>query len=351
MCSAPSSFTTADLAKHVSGELRGCPDLTISGVNAVGEASAQEITFIGDEEHARRWGETRAGAAVITAGLEPAGHDPQSRALIVVPNAALAMVELLSLFAPAASRPDPGTHPSAVVHAGATLGRDVRIGPHVSIDDQATIGDRVELHSGARIGAGTVIGDDSVLHPNAVVRERCRVGCRVILHANVSIGADGFGFEPAPDGSGQIKVPHIGTVVLEDDVEIGAGACVDRGKFGATVIGADTKIDNLVQIAHNCRIGRRCVIAGLTGIGGSVTIGDGVRIAGAVGVADHVSIGQGATIGARSGVMRDVPPGETQIGTPAYEVGETLRQVAALRKLPDWMRKASRIFKVHQHDQ
>jgi UDP-3-O-[3-hydroxymyristoyl] glucosamine N-acyltransferase len=182
-----------------------------------------------------------------------------------------------------------------------------------------------------------------------VVRERCRLGRRLLLHPNVTIGADGFGYEPAPDGSGLVKVPHIGTVIIEDDVEIGAGSCVDRAKFGATVIGAGTKIDNLVQIAHNCRIGRNCVIAALSGLSGSVTVGDGARIAGAVGIVDHVSIGSGATIGAGAGVMKDVPPGETQLGGPAVEIRQALRQMAAIRKLPDWMQQASRLLKVRQH--
>jgi UDP-3-O-[3-hydroxymyristoyl] glucosamine N-acyltransferase len=349
MSSAPTLYTTADLAQHVSGDLHGRPDLPIAGVNALKEATAREITFITDAAHARQWAEASAGAAVISAGLEPAGHDPESRALIVVPNAALAVVELLRLYAPPAPPPDPGCHPTAVVHAGATIGQDVHLGPHVSIDDEAIIGDRVVLHAGVRVYAGSAIGDDSILHANAVIRERCRLGRRVVLHPNVTIGADGFGYEPAPDGSGLIKVPHIGIVIIEDDVEIGAGTCVDRAKFGATVIGAGTKIDNLVQIGHNCRIGRHCAIAGRAGLSGSVTVGDHARIAGAVGIVDHVSIGSGATIGAAAGVMKDVPPGETHVGSPAAEIRQTLRQWAAVRKLPDWMQQASRLLKVHQH--
>jgi UDP-3-O-[3-hydroxymyristoyl] glucosamine N-acyltransferase len=341
MNSAPSSYTTADLARRVSGDLRGRPDLSITGVNALEEATAREITFIGDEAHARRWAEARAGAAVVSSGLEPAGHDPEARALIVVPSAALAMAQLLRLFAPPPAQLEAGCHPSAVVHPKATVGRDARVGPHASVEAEATIGERVVLHAGVRIGAGARIGDDCVLHANAVVGDRCRLGHRVVLHPNATIGADGFGYEPDPEGRGLIKVPHIGIVSLEDDVEIGAGSCVDRAKFGATVVGAGTKIDNLVQIAHNCRIGRHCVIAALSGIGGSVTLGDGVRIAGAVGVADHLSIGDGATIAAHAGVMRDVPAGETQLGSPAFEIRQALRQMAAVRKLPDWMQRAS----------
>jgi len=221
----------------------------------------------------------------------------------------------------------------------------------VSIDDEAAIGDRVVLHAGVRVYVGARIGDDSVLHGNVVVRERCRLGQRVILHANVSIGTDGFGFEPAADGSGQVKVPHIGTVIIENDVEIGASSCVDRAKFGATVVGTGTKVDNLVQIAHNCRIGRRCVIAALTGISGSATVGDDVRMAGQVGIVDHMSIGSGATIGAQAGVMKDVPAGQSQLGSPADEIHQALRQMAAIRRLPELMQQASRFLKEHNHAQ
>jgi UDP-3-O-[3-hydroxymyristoyl] glucosamine N-acyltransferase len=336
------SYTTADLAERVHGELNGRSDLGIEGVNALDEASERQITFITDKAHADLWAGTRAAAAVITDGLDANGHDPSARALIVVPNASLAMVELLHLFAPPPLLPDTGVHPTAWVHPDAAIGRDVRIGPHVSVDRDASIGDRVVLYAGVRIYAESHVGDDSILHANTVVRERCRLGRRVITHQNVSIGADGFGFEPAPDGSGLLHVPQIGNVELGDDVEIGAATCIDRAKFGTTAIGAGTKIDNLVQIAHNCRIGRSCVIAALCGLAGSVTVGDGVSIGGATAVAPHVTIGNGVSLGACSGVMRDIPPGQTCLGSPATEAREALRQAAALQRLPGWMREVSR---------
>jgi len=336
------SYTTADLTERVHGELNGRSDLGIDGVNALEDASDRQITFITDQAHAGLWAQTRAAAAVITDGVDASGHDPSARALIVVPSASLAMIELLRLFAPPPLLPDAGVHATAWVHPDASIGRDVRIGPHVSVDRGASIGDRVMLHAGVRICAEARIGDDSILHANTVVRERCRLGRRVITHQNVSIGADGFGFEQAPDGSGLLHVPQIGDVELCDDVEIGAATCIDRAKFGTTVIGAGTKIDNLVQIAHNCRIGSSCVIAALSGLAGSVTVGDGVCIGGAVAVSPHVTIGSGATIGACSGVMRDVSPGQTCLGTPATEAREALRQAAALQRLPAWMREVSR---------
>ncbi len=338
-------MTAGRIAGLLHGDLRGPADLPIDGVNSLEAASDREITFLADAAHAGRWSGARAAAAVVSVGLEPADHDASTRAIIVVPSAARAMVDVLALFAPAPPRPEPGIHPAAWVHKDATLGHGTCLGPHVTVDRGAVIGDRVILHAGVRVYPQAVIGDDSVVHANTVIRERCRVGSRVVLHQNVSIGADGFGYEPAPDGKGLLKVPQIGTVVIEDDVEIGAGTCIDRAKFGATLIGAGSKIDNLVQIGHNCQIGRGCVIVALSGLAGSVTLGDGVQIAGAVGIADHVSIGAGARIGAHSGVMRDVPAGQVALGSPADEMTRTLRQIAAIRKLPEWMRILSRLVK------
>lgn len=342
----PSSYTTGDLSARVGGKLRGRGDLRIAGVNAVDVAEPDQITFIADERHARLWHTTRGGAAVISEGFTTRPYDETTRALIVVPNAAVAMIDLLHLFEPPAPQPEPGVHASAIVHSEATLGKDVRIGPHVTVDARAIVGDRVVLHAGVRLYSDTSVGDDSILHSNVVVRERCRLGARVLIHSNASIGSDGFGFVPAPDGSGVLKVPQVGTVDIGDEVEIGAGTCVDRAKFGATTIGRGTKLDNLVQIGHNCRIGRGCVIAGLTGISGSVVVGDGVRIGGAVGIADHVRIGNRATIGAKSGVYRDVPDGVTQMGTPAQESRTALRQIAAVRKLPELLQLISRFSAV-----
>ena len=208
------SYTTAELAERVHGELQGPADLRIAGVNALDAASDGDITFIADSAHAARWSEADAVAAVISHGIEVHGHDPSTRALIVVPSAPLAVIELLQLFAPPEAIPDVGVHASAHVHPEATLGIDARIGPHVSIDRGASIGDRVVLHAGVCLYADVRIGDDSVLHANTVVRERCRVGRHVLVHQNVSIGADGFGFEATPDGSGLLRVPHIGIVEI-----------------------------------------------------------------------------------------------------------------------------------------
>jgi UDP-3-O-[3-hydroxymyristoyl] glucosamine N-acyltransferase len=179
------------------------------------------------------------------------------------------------------------------------------------------------------------IGPGCVLFPGVVVYHHCELGSGVIVNANTVIGADGFGYRPAPDGSGLVKIPQIGTVKIGNDVEIGAGACIDRGKFSATVIGDGTKIDNLCHIAHNCRIGKGCVLAAQVGLSGSVVVGDGVAIGGQVGVADHFTVGDGAQLAAQAGVISDVPAGATWFGTPAHDLRATLREAVALRRLPD----------------
>ncbi|HWB19215.1 MAG TPA: UDP-3-O-(3-hydroxymyristoyl)glucosamine N-acyltransferase, partial [Phycisphaerales bacterium] len=259
--------------------------------------------------------------------------DPLARPVLTVPDANHAVISLLSFFEVPESAPSQGVHPSAIVHPGASLGIHVAIGAHVSVDDRCVIGDNVILHPGVRLYAGIHVGANTIIHANTVIRAAARIGSSCLLHQNVSIGADGFGFYPAPDRRSLLKFPHVGTVVIEDEVEIGANSCVDRAKFGETRIGAGTKIDNLCQIAHNVRIGRGCVIAANCGISGSVTIGNAVRMGGGVGVADHLTIGDGAQVGAMSGVMNNIPAGERWAGVPADEASKALRQVIAVRKL------------------
>lgn len=340
---APKVFTVAELAQRVGGELRGNGQATITSVNSIADAKPTDITFISSAQYARQWPASKAGSAVVTRELQSMFQSSgDSRPLVFVADAEIAMIHLLELFEVPETAPDVGVHPTAVVHPTVKLGRQARIGPHVSIDQGAVIGDGVVLHGGVRIYANVQIGAGSVLHGNTVVRERCVIGRGVILHQNVSIGADGFGYRPDPTGAGLLKVPHIGNVILEDGVEIGSNSCVDRGKFGSTIVGAGTKIDNICQIAHNCRIGRCCVIAGCAGISGSVTIGDGVQMGGMVGIIDHITIGSGARLGAMCFVMRDIPPGQSVLGYPADDGQTVLRQWASVRKLPGLLRPLSR---------
>lgn len=338
------TYTAAELADRLGGRLRGPGDVVINGVNSLADADSSQITFITSASYARQWDRSKAAAALVTQGIEPGQTDERAdgRPLIFVADAEVGMIRLLELFDRLEDLPEVGIHPTAVIDASARMGKSVRIGPHVSVDANSSIGEGVSLYGGVRIYANVSIGQGSILHSNVVIRERCQIGRGVILHQNVSIGADGFGYRPDPNGSGLLKIPHIGNVILEDGVEIGANSCVDRGKFGSTVIGAGTKIDNLCQIAHNCRVGRCCVIAGCAGIAGSVIIGDGVQLGAAVGVVDHITIGSGARLGAMTFVTRDIPAGQNTLGYPAEEAQAVLRQWASVRKLPALLKRLSR---------
>lgn len=334
--------TAAALAEWLGGEVVGRADLPIRGLNALADAGPDEVTFIADDKHAARWGASQAGAAVVTRSLEVPGHDPASRVLILVPNAELAMARLLERFSTPPWKPEPGMHVSASVAADARVDPSASIGPNVTIGPGASVGRGSVLHAGVWLGAGATVGADSVLYPHVVVRDRCRVGSSVILHSGVAIGTDGFGYRPSEDWRSLVKIPHIGDVIVEDGVEIGANSCVDRGKFGSTIIGAGTKIDNLVQIAHNCRIGKCCVIAAQVALAGSVTVEDGVQIGGGAGVAEHVTIGRGARLAGYAGVISDVAPGETVFGVPAQPHREALKQIALIRRLREWMDRVDR---------
>jgi UDP-3-O-[3-hydroxymyristoyl] glucosamine N-acyltransferase len=325
--------TTAWLAEKLKAELLGPGDILISSLAPLERAGEGALSFIRSPQYASRWPDSRASAAVITRSIRIPDHDPTRRALLVVDDADLAMIAALELFAPSAPPQAPGVHPSACVHPTARIGHGVSIGPNCCIGPASSVGDGARLAAGVTIGDGVSIGRACVLHPGVVIQDRCVLGDACILHPGVVIGADGFGYRPAPDGRGLVKIPHIGNVVIGNGVEIGANSCIDRAKFDSTVIGDGTKIDNLVQIGHNCRIGRACIICGLAGLAGSVTLGDGVTIAGGVLIADNLTIGDGAVIAGASAVMEDVPAGETWFGYPATRHRDYLRSVLVLREL------------------
>lgn len=337
--SAAAGWTTGQLAELLGAELVGRDDIRVTRLDSLDNGDPSTLAFIRDEKYAAIWARSAAGAAVVSRGIEPAGHDPSSRSLLIVDDADRALIALLEKITPAHVPPAPGIHATAAVDPSATIGADVRLGPGVAIGPDSVIGDGTVLHANVVVGAGVTIGRGCDLRAGVVIEDRCLVGDGVTIHPNAVVGADGFGYRPAPGGKGLIKIPHAGAVEVHDGVEIGAGAMIDRGKFGNTVIGAGAKIDNLVQIGHNCRIGRCCIICGSCGIAGSVTIGDGAVLGGGVGVRDNVTIGAGAQIGARSGVMDDIPPGEIWVGYPARPAKETMRIVAATGRLPKLMKQ------------
>ncbi len=324
------SFTIEAINQVLQGELIGHTDSLITGPEQLGMAENTHISFIGHKKYLKQWDDSKASAAVINQEftLEPG----ENRALIKVKNADLAMAQLLELFIPDAPIFDEPIHPTAVIHATAKIGTNTKIGAGCYVGAYAEIGNDVTLYPNVTVLDQTKIGDHTVIWSGAVIRERCIVGHHCILHSNATIGADGFGFRASADGKGLVKIPHIGNVVLGNYVEVGSCTCIDRAKFSSTIIGDGTKLDNLVQIGHNSKTGRSCLMAGSSGLAGSVTIGDGVIIGGGVCVSDHVTVGNGVMIGGMSGVINDVEDGRKLLGYPAVDARDCLRQWAFLRK-------------------
>lgn len=343
----PVARTAEALARELGGELLGDPLAPVARIDTIDGATPGSLTFIRTERFAEAWAQSQASVGLISKSAAGQAREPaQGRALILVPDADLALVRVLELFAPPRTRPEPGVHPRACVAPGATIARSASIGPNCTISDGAHIGEGCELVANVFIGRGARVGAGSVLHPGVRVLDRCEVGEGCMLHPGVTIGADGFGYRPGPRGP--VKVPHIGNVVIGNEVEIGANTCVDRAKFGSTTIGDQTKIDNLVQVGHNCRIGRACLICGQCGISGSVKIGDGVIMGGAAAIADNIEVGDRAQIAACSGVMNNIPPGEVWIGIPAGPAREYKRNYAAFRMLGKMMPHLKRLMRADE---
>lgn len=307
-------------------------DPTIRGAAGFDDAGPGEITFADDPRLLKRLDELTAAAVILAPG-----HDAPVPVLRADdPRAVFA--DVLGVFAPPLEAALPsGIHPSAHVDPDAELGDEVAIGPGSVVGPGVRIGSRTRLGAHVVLEADVTIGADCCLYHQVVVRERCRLGDRVTIHAGVVVGTDGFGYHPGV--SGLVKIPQIGIVVLEDDVEIGANACIDRATTGVTRIGAGTKIDNLVQIAHNVSVGRSSAISAQSGVSGSCDIGDGVTLGGQVGVGDHLSLGDGVRVAGQSGVTRDVAPGETVFGCPAVEFQRGYRLVAHYHRLPELFRR------------
>lgn len=324
------SFTLEEINNVLKGEIVGNTICSITAPEQLEMANESEISFIGNKKYEKFWENSSACAAVVNndIAIEPG----KNRAFIKVKNADLAMSQLLDMFAEAAPVFDTDIHETAVIHTSATIGKGTRIGAGCYIGPNVKIAENVTIYPNVTILDETTIGKNTTIWSGAVVRERCHIGNYCILHPNSTIGADGFGFRPCPE-RGLVKIPQIGNVILGNGVEIGANSCVDRGKFSSTILGDGCKIDNLVQIGHNSKLGKFCIMAGNSGLAGSVTLGNGVIIGGSASIKDHTTIGDGSVIGAGSGVAADVPAGKTMLGYPAVEAREALKQWAVLKRL------------------
>lgn len=329
------SFTLGELADRLGGAVVGDPSLMVSGVRPLAEAGPEHLSFYHNRRYLQAARESRAGALLVAS---PEGF--LGRNLLVVKDPYAALAAVLGVFHPAA-RPAPGVHSTAVVAPSARVAASASIGPH------AVVGERAAIGEGATIGAGCFVGDDATvgegccLHPHVVIEPRCRVGARCILHAGVVVGADGFGF--ATVGGEHRKVPQVGIVVVEDDVELGANVCVDRATLGETRIGRGSKVDNLVQIAHNVRVGEGCLLVAQSGVSGSTELGRHVVMAGQSGAVGHIRLAERTVVTAKTGVTEDTEPGSTVSGFPSRPHREWLKAMAHLYQIDELKRRIAEL--------
>ncbi len=328
------ALTLAQVAERTGGRVEGDRERRVVDVAPVAEAGPGELGLLAERRYLRRAAAGDAGALLVSEDLSGEVERPADRVVVNDPHRAL--VTLLGHFHPAPD-PEPGVHPTAVLGAGVRLGREVTVGPYAVVDEGARVEDRARVGAHCVIGRGSVVGEDSVLHPHVVLYAGSTVGRRVTLHSGVRVGVDGFGYVLV-DGEHR-KVPQVGGCVIGDDVEVGANTCLDRGSVGRSEVGSGTKIDNLVHLGHNVRIGERSVVVAQVGVSGSTRIGNGVALGGQAGVGGHAEIGDGARIGGQAGVLGDVPAGETWSGYPARPHGEAMRAAALGHRLPELFRR------------
>lgn len=331
------TLTLAELAAQVGGTVVGNGSRVVTGVRPLADAGEEDLSFYHNRKYLQSARESRAGALLVAEPGLFAGRD-----LVVVKDPYAALATVLELLYPV-RRPEPGVHPTAVVAAGASVGAGAHVGPHAVVGEGAVVGERSVIGAGSFLGEGARVGADTLLHPHVVVEAGCTVGARCILHAGVVIGSDGFGF--ATVKGVHHKVPQVGTVVVEDDVELGANVCIDRAALGVTRVGRGTKIDNLVQIAHNVEVGEHSLLVAQVGISGSTRLGHHVVMAGQSGAVGHITLADGTVVTAKTGVTEDTRPGETVSGFPSRPHREWLKAMANLFRFEELRRRVERIEK------
>lgn len=330
-------YTAAEIARQLQGEVRGDPQIVLTGFSPADRAQVGDLTFAENEDYFHRAESTEASAILIDGDFSSA-----KKTLIRVPNARIAFARVLPLFFPDPVFA-PGVHKSAVIGAGAVIDPSAHVGPHCIVGEQTSVGARTVLQAGVHVGFQCIVGEDVNLFPNVSIYPRTQIGSRVRIHSGSVVGSDGFGY--VFDEVLHRKVPQVGIVIIGDDVEIGACVTIDRGALGPTTIGKGTKIDNLVQIGHNVSIGEHSLVVSQVGIAGSTKLGSHVVLGGQVGIAGHLKIGDRVTIAAKSGVMNDVKDGEKLLGAPAIPDRQAKRQMLALQQLPELIRRVRELEK------
>lgn len=325
-------LSLAEIAKLVQGDLEGNGAITIHGVAKIEEATKGEIAFISNPKYVKYIESTKASAVLVSQDF-PGTERP----IIRTQNPYLSFLKILRIFHPSKEMLAKGIHSSAIIDGSTKIGANIRIGAGVVIEKYCSIGDNVTIYPNVVIGQEVEIGNNTLIYANVSLREQVRIGNDVIIHSGTVVGSDGFGF--AREGQQYHKIPQVGTVIIEDDVEIGANCAIDRATLGATIIRKGVKLDNLIQVAHNVEIGENTVIAAQTGISGSTRIGKNVMIGGQVGFVGHIELGDNTTIGAQSGVSKSLPPNSVYFGYPAKPIMQAKREEAALRKLPELLKR------------
>lgn len=326
-----------EVAEYLGGRVIGDENAVVSGLGTLDDAGDGQITFLANPRYAPKVVTTNATAVIL-----PPGADSHGKNVVEVANPYLAFAKLLTLFYVVPQKAA-GVMDGAMIGKGVAMGSDVTIYPGAFVGDGAKLGDRVTLYPGVVVYAGAELGSDVTLHAHVVIRERCRIGNRVTIHSGTVIGTDGFGY--APDGKDWYKIPQIGIVIIEDDVEIGSNTVIDRAALEATLIRRGTKIDNLVQIAHNCVIGENCMIVSQVGISGSTKVGNHVTMGGQVGVAGHIQIGDNVMVGAKSGVPGNVAANQIVSGIPAFPHREWLKASGIYPRLPEFRKTLNALEK------